>query len=178
MEKKKLFIGNYKVILDIKRGLNKEKIMEKHFLNNTEYSFFYYMAINNLFLRKKGLQKFDTEVVKESGFGVKNEPYYTEEEMIQGIPNYQWKDLSLKEKEFYFKYTKLMKSDWTDEEIKTVENYYHFSDCETKTDTWIYVKEMIDQSGLNYPKRNPDTYRTKMQKVWRTRKNINNDNYE
>lgn len=170
VKKKKLTGSNKLIVRAIQKGIPEDLIRSFYNLTETEYNFVYYQVINNLLWKKaKSLEDIKYH---EPGFGFKDEAYYTEEEMIQGIPNYTWKDLPRNEKEFYYKYNHEMKSDWTQEEVKTVENYYHASDHELKSDTWLYVKEMIDQSGLNFPKRTLSAYRSKMQKVWRNKKEI------
>lgn len=107
---------------------------------------------------------------------LKKENDITEEELIIGIPKYNWKDLTRKEKEFYYKYNRLMKSNWSAKEINTVENYYHASDHEVKSEKWEYIQDMMDQSDFNYPKRSPEAYRSKMHKVWKEKETYKYNN--
>jgi|688.fasta_scaffold2062163_2 hypothetical protein len=43
---------------------------------------------------------------KRSRLGYKDESYYTEEQMLKGLPQYKWEDLDYYEKQFYLKYGK------------------------------------------------------------------------
>lgn len=56
----------------------------------------YYQIYNNMVLNRNRVY-FGT-------LGAKIEPYYTEEELLKGIPEYTWESLSNKEKQFYYGY--------------------------------------------------------------------------
>jgi NTP pyrophosphatase (non-canonical NTP hydrolase) len=84
------YIKNKLIINAIKNNISKDTIKKiyKTTIRNIEY------------LENKINYKFKNNI----HFGYKNDSYYSEEELIKGIPEYKWEELSKEEIEFYYNY--------------------------------------------------------------------------
>lgn len=62
------------------------------------------LDIQRLYYSTRGT--FKSVSYKIHRLGNKDVEYYSEEELIAGIPNYKWEDLSIEEQQFYLEYEK------------------------------------------------------------------------
>lgn len=103
MEKKKKLIGDRKLIKNaILHNISGKLIRSFYNLTKSQYKLYKYTPKNPKIIIK-------TEIIGIC-FDTKRIPYYTEEEMIEGIPKYKFRDLSKEEKQFYYKYNKQIKN--------------------------------------------------------------------